>query len=195
MSRTFLYARVSTDDQTTANQVLEAKAKGYAIEDHRVFEEHVSGKVAAFDRPVFSAMYSRMEKGDNLVVTKLDRLGRSVTNIVATVEILAQAGIKVVCIQLGGVDLTSPAGKLQMQVLGAVAEFERSLVVERTQAGLARAKAEGKQLGRKVSYTPEQAEAIRAKYLGGGHSIRQLAAEYSLSVGTIQKLVKGAEGA
>lgn len=191
MSRTFLYARVSTGDQTTTNQVLEAKAKGYAIEDHRVFEEHVSGKVAAFDRPVFSAMYGKMEKGDNLVVTKLDRLGRSVSNILATVETLSEAGIKVVCIQLGGVDLTSPAGKLQMQVLAAVAEFERSLVVERTQAGLARAKAEGKKLGRKVSYTSEQAGEIKAKYLGGRQSIRRLAAEYGLSVGTIQKLIQG----
>jgi len=191
MGRTFLYARVSTNDQTTANQVLEAKSNGFAIEDHRVFEEHVSGKVAAFDRPVFSKMFDKMEKGDNLVVTKLDRLGRSVIDIVETVKKLGKAGITVKCIQLGGVDLTSPAGKLQMQVLGAVAEFERSLLIERTQAGLERAKAEGKKLGRKASYTPELAAEIKAKYLGGGHSIRQLHKEHGLSVGTIQKLVKG----
>lgn len=194
MSRVFLYARCSTEDQSTDNQVLEARQAGFAIEDHRVFAEHVSGKVAAFERPQFKAMVAKMEKGDKLVVCKLDRLGRSVVDVVNTVDTLSAAGIKVVCIQLGGVDLTSPAGKMQMQVLAAVAEFERSLVVERTQAGLARVKAEGKKkLGRKPSYSQEQAEAIEAEYAAGDTSIRQLAKKHGVSVGTIHALVQGAQ--
>lgn len=89
-----------------------------------------------------------METGDVLIVTKLDRLGRNAMDVLQTVEYLAGVGVRVHCLALGGVDLTSPAGKMTMQVLSAVAEFERDLLVERTQQGLIRAKAEGKQLGR-----------------------------------------------
>lgn len=83
-----------------------------------------------------------------LVVSKLDRLGRNAMDVRQTVETLALQDIRVHCLALGGVDLTSPAGRMTMQVLSAVAEFERDLLVERTQSGLARAKTEGKKLGR-----------------------------------------------
>ena len=83
-----------------------------------------------------------------LVVTKLDRLGRNVMDVGSTVAKLAELGVRVHCLALGGVDLTSSTGMLTMNVINAVAEFERNLLVERTQAGLSRAKAEGKTLGR-----------------------------------------------
>src|SRR3954451_9131203 len=89
-------------------------------------------------------LLDRLEPGDVLVVTKLDRLGRNVMDVGSTVAKLAELGVRVHCLALGGVDLTSSAGKLTMNVLNAVAEFERDLLVERTQAGLSRAKAEGK---------------------------------------------------
>lgn len=92
-----------------------------------------------------------METGDVLIVTKLYRLGRNSMDVRQTVEYLAGVGVRVHCLALGGVDLTSPAGKMTMQVLSAVAEFERDLLVERTQQGLIRAKAERKQLGRPVA--------------------------------------------
>jgi putative DNA-invertase from lambdoid prophage Rac len=145
MSRVFAYCRVSTTDQTTQNQIIEIKAAGFAIEVQRLIEESVSGSVAAKERPGFTKLIDRMESGDILVVTKLDRLGRNAMDVRATVEQLASLGVRVHCLALGGVDLTSPAGKMTMQVIAAVAEFERDLLIERTQSGINRAKAAGKQ--------------------------------------------------
>ncbi len=155
MSRTFLYARVSTSNQFTENQLQEVKTAGFDVQASRVVEETVSGSVAAKERKGFQKLLERMESGDVLIVTKLDRLGRNAMDVRQTVEHLADTGIRVHCLALGGVDLTSAAGKMTMQVLSAVAEFERDLLIERTQQGLIRAKAEGKKLGR-----PEATETI-----------------------------------
>ncbi len=140
MPRVFAYCRVSTADQTTENQRMEIKAAGFAIELRRLIEESISGSVAAKERPGFMKLIDRMEPGDVLVVTKLDRLGRNAMDVRATVEQLASSGVRVHCLALGGVDLTSPAGKMTMQVIAAVAEFERDLLIERTQSGVIRAK-------------------------------------------------------
>ena len=109
----------------------------------RTIAETVSGSVAARERPGFAKLVDRLESGDVLVVTKLDRLGRNAMDVRQTVESLAAQGIRVHCLALGGVDLTSPAGKMTMQVIAAVAEFERDLLIERTQSGMARARAAG----------------------------------------------------
>ncbi len=93
-------------------------------------------------------LLDRLENGDVLIVTKLDRLGRNAMDIRKTVEQLAELGIRGHCLALGGVDLTSPAGKMTMQVISAVAEFERDLLLERTYSGIARAKDAGKRFGR-----------------------------------------------
>ena len=130
------------------NQVLEVEAAGFSVQNGRVIQEVISGSVSAGQRPGFCRLLDKMERSDVLIVTKLDRLGRNAMDVRLTVEDLSSRGIRVHCIALGGVDLTSPAGKMTMQVLAAVAEFERDLLVERTQAGLERAKAEGKKLGR-----------------------------------------------
>ena len=144
MSRTFIYARVSTVDQNTDNQIHEIESAGFAVDKRRIVRESISGSVAAGKRPQFARLLDRLEPGDVLIVTKLDRLGRNAMDVRATVEQLAADSVRVHCLALGGVDLTSAAGKMTMSVLGAVAEFERDLLVERTQAGLARARAEGK---------------------------------------------------
>lgn len=151
MSRVFAYCRVSTADQNTSNQLLEITAAGFAVEPHRVIEEVISGSVEAKQRTGWNRLIERLESGDVLVVSKLDRLGRNAMDVRSTVEGLASRGIRVHCLALGGVDLGSPAGKMTMQVINAVAEFERDLLIERTHAGLARAKAEGKKLGRPVA--------------------------------------------
>src|SRR5450830_2042117 len=163
MSRTFLYCRVSTSGQFTENQVQEVKAAGFDVHAGRVIEEIISGSVAASERPGFKKLLDRMEGGDVLIVTKLDRLGRNAMDVRQTVENLATAGIRVHCLALGGVDLTSPAGKMTMGVIAAVAEFERDLLIERTQAGLSRAKSEGKVLGRPQSLTKVQAVVVRGR--------------------------------
>lgn len=188
MSRVFAYCRVSTADQTTENQVKEIAAAGFSVTPHRTITETVSGSVAASERAGFGMLLNKLETGDVLVVTKLDRLGRNAMDVRATVEGLAGMGVRVHCLALGGVDLTSPAGKMTMGVIAAVAEFERDLLIERTQAGLARAKAEGKQLGRPMSLRPVQIAEIQARLASGKFSVAGLAAGYATSRQTIMRI-------
>lgn len=183
MSRTFLYARVSTSDQTTDNQVLEVKATGFDVLPQRVITETVSGSIAASERQGFQKLLERMEDGDVLLVTKLDRLGRNAMDVRSTVELLASRGIRVHCLALGGVDLTSAAGKMTMQVLSAVAEFERDLLIERTQSGLKRAKAQGKAIGRPVAASADEVQSLKAQ----GLSQSQAAAKLSISLATVKR--------
>ena len=186
MPRVFAYCRVSTADQTTENQVQEIAKAGFAVDPRRVIAETISGSVAASERPGFGKLVDKLEDGDVLVVTKLDRLGRNAMDVRATVEALAGMGVRVHCLALGGQDLTSSSGKLTMGVLAAVAEFERDLLIERTQAGLARARAEGKTVGRPSALAPEQQEAVRVR-LGAGESVAALARDFRTSRQTIMR--------
>lgn len=187
MSRLFAYCRVSTADQSTENQAQELAAAGFAIDARRVVSETVSGSQAAMQRPQFARLVDRLEAGDVLVVTKLDRLGRSALDVRTTIEALADRGVRVHCLALGGIDLTSAAGRLTMQVIAAVAEFERDLLIERTQAGLTRARAEGKQLGRPTALTNAQAQEVRQR-LRSGATVSSLAREYRVGRATVQRL-------
>lgn len=189
MARTFAYCRVSTADQTTDNQVREIEAAGFKIESKRVVSETVSGSVAAMERKGFAKLVDRLEADDVLIVSKLDRLGRNAIDVRQTVDRLAADGVKVHCLALGGVDLTSAAGRMTMGVINAVAEFERDLLIERTQAGLARAKADGKILGRPQALSDDQQRAIRAKRQAGT-SLGALAKEYKVSRAAIQRVEK-----
>ena len=187
MSRVFAYCRVSTSDQTTDNQVQEISSAGFAVESQRIIKEVISGSVKAEERPQFAKLLDRLESGNVLIVTKLDRLGRNAMDVRATVELLASKGVRVHCLALGGVDLTSAAGKMTMQVLAAVAEFERDLLIERTQAGLARAKSQGKQLGRKATFDADQQEVIRQR-LAQGEAVAAIAKEFKTSRQTIMRV-------
>lgn len=184
--RTFAYCRVSTAGQTTENQVREIAASGFAVLPTRVVSETISGSMPAGKRPGFCDLLKRMEAGDVLIVTKLDRLGRNAMDVRATVDVLASRGIKVHCLALGGADLTCAAGKMTMQVIAAVAEFERDLLVERTQAGLTRAKAEGKALGRPSALCTIQVAEVLQR-LAGGESVAALARAMKTSRQTIMR--------
>jgi putative DNA-invertase from lambdoid prophage Rac len=187
MSRVFAYCRVSTADQTTLNQRREIEAAGFAVQSRRIIEECVSGSVASSERPGFQKLMDRLEPGDVLVVTKLDRLGRNAMDVRATVERLQALEVRVHCLALGGVDLTSPAGKMTMQVIAAVAEFERDLLIERTQSGLNRARAQGKRLGRPRSLSAEQREQV-LEHLTNGMSVSQAAKELKTSRQTVMRI-------
>lgn len=191
MARVFAYCRVSTFDQTTDNQIREIEAAGFKVDAKRIIAETVSGSVAAKERKGFARLVDRLEDGDVLIVTKLDRLGRNATDVRMTVDRLAADGIRVHCLALGGVDLTSPAGRMTMQVIAAVAEFERDLLIERTQSGLARAKASGAILGRPQSLTAAQQIEIRAAR-AEGVSLGALAAKFGVSRSAIQRVAKRA---
>jgi putative DNA-invertase from lambdoid prophage Rac len=168
--RTFAYCRVSTAEQTPENQLREISAAGFVVEPKRVVEETASGSVSAGERKGFKLLLQKLEEGDILVVTKLDRLGRN-------------------AMALGGADLTSPAGAVVMRVLAAMAQFERDLLIERTQSGLARAKAQGKKLGRPASLTASQCEEVLRRR-GRGDSLGILAKAYGVSRAAIQRVEK-----
>ncbi len=187
MSRSFAYARVSTTGQTTQNQLEEIRAAGFHVEDHRIVTETISGSVPITQRPEFSRLMDRLEPGDILIVTKLDRLGRDAIDVSSTVKALADEGVRVYCLALGGVDLTSSAGTMTMNVLNAVAQFERDLLIERTQSGLRRAKSEGKVLGRRPSLTDSQKQDVRFA-LNSGKSISAIARAFGTSRQTIMRV-------
>ena len=187
MSRVFAYCRVSTADQTTENQVQEIAAAGFTVQKGRAITETVSGSVPAMERKGFLALLNKLEVADVLIVTKLDRLGRNAMDVRASVERLASIGVRVHCLALGGVDLTSPAGKMTMGVIAAVAEFERDLLIERTQSGLARAKAQGKVLGRPRS-VDAQASRIVVERLERGEAVAALAREFGTSRQSIMRI-------
>ena len=187
MARTFAYARVSTVDQETDNQLLEIDAAGFSVKSHRIITETISGSVAIAQRKGFKRLLEKLETGDVLVVTKLDRLGRDAVDVSTTVARLEKMGIRVHCLALGGVDLTSSAGKLTMGVINAVAQFERDLLIERTQAGLARAKAEGKVLGRPPALSSDQQVLVREK-IDLGVPISAISREFKTSRQTIMRV-------
>jgi putative DNA-invertase from lambdoid prophage Rac len=187
VARTFAYCRVSTADQTVENQVREIETAGFNVEPKRVITETVSGSVAAGERPGFAKLRDKLESGDVLIVTKLDRLGRNAMDVRATIEALAADGVRVQCLALGNMDLTSAAGKMTMGVINAVAEFERDLLIERTQSGLARAKASGKVLGRPSALSEEARKEI-IKRRQEGVSLGILAKHYGVSRAAIQRV-------
>jgi putative DNA-invertase from lambdoid prophage Rac len=175
----FGYGRVSTIIQNTINQKLELEQAGINL-DFWFSDTGISGKTCAAQRPEFSRLLEKIRDGETIVVSKLDRLGRDSIDVLQTVRRLEDRQIKVIVLQLGQTDLTSAAGKLLLTMLAAVASMERDLLVERTQAGLARAKAEGKRLGRPCKTTEAQRLEIRG-LLALGKTVSEVARTYGVS--------------
>ncbi|ELK6099419.1 recombinase family protein [Citrobacter freundii] len=185
MSRTFAYCRVSTSEQSTENQIMAIRQAGYAVNDSRVVSETVSGGVQAMQRKGFADMVThKLEAGDQLVVLKLDRLGRDNIDVQQTITMLVDKGIDIVSLDLPVRNLSSAEGKLMLQMFSAFAEFEKSRIIERTKEGLARAKKEGKKLGRPVAVdTLQRVQEARAK----GLSQSKAALALNLSLPTIKR--------
>lgn len=184
MSRTFAYCRVSTTEQTTENQLLALRAAGLDVRADRVVEETISGATAATARPEFIRLLDKLEAGDTLAVLKLDRLGRDSIDVQQTIQLLTQKGIHVRCLDIPVDDLSSPNGKLMLQLMAAFAEFERGRIRERTVEGQARARAEGKVIGRPVA--TDTREAVQ-KRLAEGMSWSEVAADMGISVRTVAR--------
>jgi putative DNA-invertase from lambdoid prophage Rac len=184
MSRVFAYARVSTVEQLTENQRDQIAGAGYKIEPRRFVEEKVSGSVPALQRPGFRKLLEKLEPGDTLVVTKLDRIGRDSIDVQKTVELCAEAGVRLVVLQLGNLDLTSSSGALMIKVLAAVADFERELIIERTRAGQERARAAGTHMGRPAKTDEAQRQVIRSR-LASGETVTAVARDFKISRATV----------
>src|ERR1700678_1570149 len=162
------YARVSTDDQDTAVQVAALKSAGC----ERIYKEKASG--GRWDRPELHRLLDQLRKGDVLVVWKLDRLSRSLRDVLTIMERLGEAGAGFRSLT-EAIDTTTPAGRMMMQMVGAFAEFERAMIRERTSAGLAIARAEGRIGGRRPKLSPAQRADIAENIMSGRHTAAQMA--------------------
>src|ERR1700719_407995 len=192
MKRAVLYLRVSTLDQTTANQERELRevASRIGCEIVKVYKDHgISGAKGRDKRPAFDALCqdATRRRFDIVMAWSVDRLGRSLQDLIGFLSELHSLGIDLFLHQQG-LDTTTPAGKAMFQMMGVFAEFERAMIQERVRAGLARAKAEGKQLGRpKVDEKTEN--AIR-KALGRRDrpGILKIAKELGVGTSTVQRI-------
>jgi DNA invertase Pin-like site-specific DNA recombinase len=175
------YARVSTDGQSLESQQMALRTVGA----ERVFAEKESG--ARTDRAQLAKAIAALSSGDTLVVTKLDRLARSTRDLLNT---LAAIGDKGACFKSLGdawADTTTPAGKLMLTVLGGLAEYERHLILARTDEGRTRAKLRGIKFGRRPKLTPhQQAEALERRRRG--ETLVDIARSYNVSHTTIARL-------
>ena len=180
MSRTFAYARVSTAEQVNSNQLAELTSAGFNIPASRFVEETISGSSPAMSRPGFAKLLDKLEAGDTLVVTKIDRIGRDSIDVQQTVQLFQSRRIRLIVLQLGNLDLTSTAGSLVVKVLAAMGDFERELIIERTLAGQARARAAGTHMGLPSKTTSAQKEAIRARLIAGA-AVAAVAKEFIIS--------------
>ncbi|KQB09805.1 recombinase family protein [Vibrio metoecus] len=183
--RIFSYCRVSTTEQSTENQIIAIRQRGYEVIESRVVSETVSGSVEAMKRDKFKMLVEhQLESGDMLVVLKLDRLGRDNIDVQKTIMLLGDRGIKVVCLDLPVADLSSAEGKLMLQMFSAFAEFERNRIRERTKEGLERAKVEGKKLGRPTAHaTTDSVQAKKA----AGLSQSKTAAALGIGIATVKR--------
>jgi DNA invertase Pin-like site-specific DNA recombinase len=180
------YARCSTDHQDYAGQVDALKAAGC----DKVYAEKISGTVT--DRRELARAVRELGPGDVLIVTKLDRLARSLKDLLVTLDHVAKAGAGFKCIDVPALDTTSPYGQLLLGVLGSLAQFERSLILSRTAEGRQRAKLKGVRFGRKHSLTRhQQIEALRRR--ANGEDLRSIARSYRCSHSTISRLTKGGQ--
>lgn len=180
MNQRIGYARVSTDDQNLDLQRDALQKAGCAL----IYEEAVSGKSA--DRPELEQCRKALRAGDTLVVWRLDRLGRSLPDLVQIVAELEQRGIAFESLT-EKIETSSAAGKLVFHVFAALAEFERNLIRERTHAGLAAARARGRKGGRKPALTPQQVREIKALLRDPSIPVASIADRYGVSRATIYK--------
>jgi DNA invertase Pin-like site-specific DNA recombinase len=178
----FGYARVSTRDQNLAAQDAELMAAGCA----KVFKEKVSG--AKTDRPELAKVIGRLEPGDVLMVTRLDRLARSTRDLLNVIAAVAERGAGFKSLKDTWADTTTPHGRLMLTVLGGLAEFERELIRSRTGEGRKRAKERGVRFGRPRKMTPHQRQEALQR-LAAGETQADVARTYNVDATTIGRLL------
>ncbi|GAA4729920.1 recombinase family protein [Isoptericola chiayiensis] len=183
MAMTFGYARVSTAGQTLDSQLDALRAAG--VDQRQIHVETASG--ARDDRPVLNELVEQVQDGDTIVVTKLDRLGRSVAHLVDLAARLDRAGVALRSLS-EQIDTSTAAGRFMVHMLAALAQMERDLIRERTIAGLAAARARGRVGGRPTVMTPDRREAA-ASLLADGQSAAAVARALGISESTVRRHV------
>ncbi len=182
------YIRISRDKQSTALQEDAMQAEQCA----RVFTDKLSGK--RFDRPEFLRMLDVARAGDVIVVWRLDRLGRSLKQLIETLMLLDERGIEL-CSLKENIDTTTPTGKLMFHIIGAMAEFERDIIRERTMAGLEAARARGKRGGRNRKLQGKELETAIAAYESRTLSIAKLCIMFKVTKSTFLRYMREAKTA
>jgi DNA invertase Pin-like site-specific DNA recombinase len=177
----FGYARVSTRDQDFAGQVAELTAAGCA----KVFREKASG--AKRDRAELTKVIAKLDAGDVLAVTRLDRLARSTRDLLNVIESISSRGAGFKSLKDAWADTTSPHGRLMLTVLGGLAEFERELIRARTGEGRKRAQDRGVRFGRPSKLTPHQRQEALQR-LASGETQADIARTYNVDATTIGRL-------
>lgn len=180
------YGRVSTSDQRPRAQ-LDALIEAGCDSELCFIDNGVSGVKA--HRPELDRMLVVLRKGDVVVITRLDRLGRSVQNLVELVDRFRKMGVELVVLTQG-IDTTTPAGKMMFHMVAAIAEFEHDLISERTREGLKAARARGKLGGRKPSYTANQAKTARSLRAAGEMSAEEIGRVLGVSRATVYRMFK-----
>ena len=176
------YARVSTNGQTLASQEAQLAAAGC----DKIYAEKVSG--ARTDRAQLTKLMKRLEPGDVVIVTRLDRLARSTRDLLNILDAVTKAGATFKSLSDAWADTTTPHGRLILTVLGGLAEFERTLILARTSEGRERARARGVHMGRPHSLSVFQRhEAMRRRE--AGETLADVARSYGVSYSTISRLV------
>lgn len=176
------YARVSTDDQDTALQLAALKDAGAA----RLFEERASG--GRWDRPELHRMLDQLRPGDVVLVYKLDRLSRSLKDLLHILDGIECAGAGFRSLT-EAVDTTTPAGRMMMQIVGSFAEFERSMIRERTKAGLAAARQQGRIGGRRPKLNPDQRRTAVELVGSGQKTAAEVARLFGIHPAQISRLL------
>lgn len=177
------YARISKgDEQTNTLQTKALKASGC----RRLYEEAASG--GRWDRPELQRMLDQLREGDTVVVWKLDRLSRSLKDVLHIMERIAEAGAGFRSIT-EHIDTTTPAGRMMMQMVGSFAEFERAMIRERTSAGLAAARAEGRVGGRRKKLNDSKRREIAESVITGRKTAADMARLYNISQPTVSRIV------
>lgn len=177
------YARVSTEDQNTEGQLPDLRKAGCK----RIYQEKVSG--ASPDRPELEKCLERLDQGDTLVVWRLDRLGRSIRDLLRIVDQFDKSGVHFVCLK-EKFDTSTAAGRLVFHFFAALAQFEKELVRERTMAGLSAARARGRMGGRSRLLTPQQAKVVQTMWDSHEHTRQEIATQFKVSVSTIVRVLR-----
>lgn len=181
---TFGYGRVSTDLQTSLNQRMDIEKDLGMPLDHWYEDHATSGTIKAEDRPQFAEMLSKLQAGDTVVFSRVDRVGRRASNVLNTIEDLISKGVVVYILQLGKEPLNSPMGKVMLGMMSIFAEMDRDNIVARVNSGLARTRSQGTILGKPSKTTPTQLKAILAK-LQNKETKSAIAREFNMSLKTI----------
>lgn len=183
-SRRIGYARVSTDDQHLDLQI---NALNEANCDHIFTDQGISGKVS--NRPGLKKVMASLKNGDTLIVWRLDRLGRSLVNLVEIINNLGKRGVEFQSLT-ENIDTSSSGGRLVFHILAALTEFERALISERTRAGMEAARLKGKQLGRPPKVKANERREIKNAFQMRKASVAEIAQKYNLSARAVRAIIK-----